>query len=97
MLEFHTVEVKYNVLKKSQSLKGWKENRDSSLGTKDVYLNIDETPLTRKENARLRKERNRLRILEENKDKRIFLTKGVLKVDDNIVDRFNIDNQLLVM
>ena len=72
LIELQNVETKYNILKESKRLKNWEEidGKDVSLGTKNIFINLDETPLTRKENARLSKERNRLRSLEENKEKK---------------------------
>ena len=97
LVEFKTVDMKRNVLRNSKKLKDWKDGKNSSLGVKNIYINFDETPLTRNENARLHKERNRLRDLEENANKRIFISKGKLKIDDVIHDEFNIENQLLTI
>ena len=52
--------------------------------------------MTRKENYRLRTERNKLRDLVENKEKKIIIYKGQLKVDGVVHNKFNIDNQLLI-
>ena len=77
--------MKHNVLRDSKKLKDWKDGKNSSLGAKTVDINFDETLLTRNENARLRKEGNRLRDLEENAKKRIFISKGKIKIDDVIL------------
>ena len=99
LIELQNVETKYNILKESKRLKNWEEidGKDVSLGTKNIFINLDETPLTRKENTRLRKERNRLRSLEENKEKKIFISKGKLKIDNIIHDEFKIENSLFQM
>ena len=55
-------------------------------------LNQDESPLTRKENYRLRTERNIFRNLEENKEKKIIIYRGKLTVVGNVYDEFNIEN-----
>ena len=39
------------------------DGKDASLGSKYIFINLDETPLTRKENARLRG-------MEENKERK---------------------------
>ena len=95
LVELDSVETKHKVLKNGKKLKDWNVGKDACLGLKAIFINIDETPLTRKENARLRKERNRLRALEENQGKQIFITKGKLKVENVVHDVFNIENQLL--
>ena len=41
-------------------------------------------------------ERNRLRSLDENRNKEIVIHKGKIKIDEAIHDEFNIDNQLLL-
>ena len=50
--------------------------------------------MTRKENARLRKEGERLHSLDENAEKQIVIHKGKLEVDNIVPDEFNIENQL---
>ena len=105
LVEFKTVDMKRDVLKNSSKLKNWgsgneeNENDDenaknTSLGSRALYINQDESPLSRKENYRLRRERNRLRIQEENKGKKIVISKGKLLVDDVIHDQFCIENQI---
>ena len=104
LIKFKTVEMKREVLKNSKLLKNWGrrdigedvngEDKDICLGTKVIFINHDETPLTRKENYRLRQERNRLRMLEENHDKKIVISKGKLLVDDIVYDQFKIENQI---
>ena len=92
--------MKYDVLKKSKLLKDWEagdeaDAKSPSMGNRNIFINQDESPLTRKENYRLRKERDRLRTLEENKNKKVVIYKGKLKVDDDILDEFKIENQIL--
>ena len=95
MLKFKSKKAKYEVLRKTKSLKGWTQHKYRTLGNNDIFINHDESPMTRKENLRLRKERNRLRNLDENKNKKIIIYKGKLMVDGNPHDEFNIENQLI--
>ena len=94
MIKFKTNKDKYEILRCSKLLKNWRDDKDTSLGTRNIYINPDESPMTRKENARLRKERDRLRNLDENAGKKIVIHKGKLKVDNIVHDELNIENQL---
>ena len=95
MLKFNSKKAKYEVLRKTKLLKNWTQHKDRTLGNNDIFINHDESPMTRKENLRLRKERNRLRNLDENKNKKVVIYKGKLTVDGNPLDEFNIENQLI--
>ena len=64
----------------------------NTLGNRDILINKDESSLVRKENHRLRMERNRLCSLDENRNKKIV----ILKIDEAIHDEFNLDNKLLL-
>ena len=96
MVQFKSTKAKFDVLSHAKDIKGWNEDKSVILGNREIFINQDESPLTRKENHRLRMERNRLRKLDENRDKKIVIYKGKLKVDEVIQDEFNIDNQLLL-
>ena len=95
MLKFKSKGTKFKILHCTKLLKGWKENKERVLGGGNIFINHDESPMTRKENYRLRNERNRLRQLSENKDKQVIIYQGKLKIDNKVYDEFNIENQLL--
>ena len=73
MIELKSKKAKYEVLRNVKLLKNWTTDKDPTLGNKSIFINQDESPLARKENYRLRTERNRLRNLEENKAKKIII------------------------
>ena len=75
MLQFKSKDTKFKLLKSTEELKDWNEEKDDFLGLSNIYINLDESPMTRNENLRLRTERNRLRELQENKDKKLSYTK----------------------
>ena len=58
MVKLKSKEEKFIILRVAKSLKGWEEEKDDILGKRQIYINHDESPLTRKENYRLRQERN---------------------------------------
>ena len=100
LIKFQNEKMRNDVLAKGKLLKEWGEEgpdnfKDPSLGTKKVFINQDESPLSRKESYRLRNERNRLRDLAENRGKKIVIYKRKLLIDDVIVDEFKIENQIL--
>ena len=65
----------------------------SAADYKGVYINPDESPLTRKENARLR-QKKKLLLNNKAEGDNIRLQRGVLLKNDSVIDRFDIKNQL---
>jgi multidrug efflux pump subunit AcrA (membrane-fusion protein) len=59
---------------------------------KDIYINADESELTRAEGARLRKKMHEMRKSAPNS--KVVITKGRLMKDDNEIDAFDIRNQM---
>ena len=92
MVRFKSTSTTSEVLRHAKNIKGWKEDKSN----REIVINKDESTLVGKENHRLRMERNRLRSLDENRNKKIVIHKGKLKIDEAILDEFNIDNQLLL-
>jgi hypothetical protein len=79
------VEKRNAVLVKAKTLK-------DNIDFKGVYLNADEPPMTRKENARLRKKAYDYRKLHPNS--KIYIKKGKLYMNEDVIDNFNLQNQL---
>ena len=96
MVKFKSTSITSDVIRHAKNIKGWKEDKSNTLGNREIFINIDESPLVRKENHRLRMERNRLRSLDENRNKKIVIHKGKLKIDEAIHDEFNIDKPIIV-
>lgn len=85
-LKFINENEKRNTVNKSRDV--FKENEAFN----NIYLNYDESTYRRLENGRLR------RMKKENKakypDKDIQLQKGQLLMDNNVIDKYNIKNQI---
>ena len=91
LLEFHEFAVKDSLLKKCKMLK----DLDEGDSLKKVYIKNESTPLTRKENSRLYGEFQKLLEAHRgDRNNRVRLDKGKLTLNDNIVDEFNLANQI---
>ena len=91
LLEFNDSAVKDSLVKKSKMLKDLDENNT----LKKVYIKNEQTPLTRKENTRLYGEFQKLLEAHRgDRNNRVRLDKGKLTLNDNIVDEFNLANQI---
>ena len=58
MVKLNSMNDKFDVLHNAKKIKEWKERKCNSLGNKEIFINQDESPMTRKENYRLWIERN---------------------------------------
>ena len=68
-----------------------KDNRNFS----NVFINPDEPPLTRQENARLRKKLRQLREThKDNPQVKIYIKSGKLYMNSDIIDSFSVGNQV---
>ena len=84
--ECKNAEVKKHITQKKTALA--KLPDDHAL--KRVFLKSDEPKMTRRENERLRRKRATLASTHDN----VTLRQGKLSVDGNVVDEFNLANQL---
>ena len=91
LIQFDDMKVKGDLLKNTKKLKDLGEEHT----LKKVYIKNDQTPLTRKENSRLYGEFKKL-IETHNGDRnnRVRLDKGKLYLNNNVVDEFNLANQI---
>ena len=62
---------------------------------KKVFIKAEQTSLTRKENSRLYTEFKKLQETHnEDENMKVVLEKGKLRINDEVVDEFNLSNQL---
>lgn len=87
-VKFQSEEQKVQVVNNSRLL--FKQNSRF----KNIFINWDEAPLTRAENARLRKVKKELMDQHPDKKKDIKIIKGQVLLNDNIHDSFNLRNQI---
>ena len=91
LLDFGDFDVKSDVLKNTNKLN--ELNVDHVF--KKVYIKSEQTPLTRKENSRLYDQFKKLREThKDNAENRIRLEKGKLYMNNDVVDEFNLANQI---
>ena len=91
LLGFTNTNAKKNILQNSKKLNGLQE--DNVL--RKVFIKNEQTPLTRKENSRIYGEFKKLKELHEaDESQKVKLEKGKLYLNDEVVDEFNLSNQL---
>ena len=82
---FKEFEVKMDAMKNAKKLK-------NNEALNKIFFQWDEPKLTRQENHRLRKKKRELK--EEYPDDKVEIKKGILKRNDQQVDKFNLVNQI---
>ena len=88
------MKVKGDLLKYTQKLK----DLDEGHTLRKVYIKSGQTPLTRKENSRLYWELKKLIAThKDDRNNRVRLDKGKLYLNNNVVDEFNLANQIFQM
>lgn len=75
---------------KRTAIEKFRKLQDDSV--KGIYMNYDETQISRQENARLRTKKKAL--VTANPGKQVRIHKGKLYLDDNLVDQFDVANQV---
>ena len=48
MLQFKSKDTKFKILNCAKKLKNWKEDKEDFLGKGNIFINLDESPMTRK-------------------------------------------------
>lgn len=86
------LKIKFRSVKDKATAFVFFKNQRASQSGQNIFLNNDESPLTQRENYRLRKAKKE--IIQKNPGKTVSLLKGILRVDDLEVDKFNLENQI---